>query len=136
VILKIQMAKNPACAGFCIVLPEPVWNSWKRHLGDPALVPDPKRPLVVRLNAPHKPGPTENTLIEPEPAWIIVFKIDPASSQSPRALTVVSRISTDSTALIHYTFDAAPEAAIKEGVLDRFAGSFRKRLLAAWSPST
>lgn len=74
-ILKIQMAKDPRCAGFCVVLPEPVWRSWGRHLGNPQLTGD---GATQRLEIPGT-VPIEG-VVEPEPAWIIVFKIDRESA--------------------------------------------------------
>lgn len=135
-ILKIQMAKDAHCAGFCVVLPEPVWRSWARHLGDPQLVPDPKLPGVLRLTAPNLPTLAASgagaPLVEPEPAWIIVFEIDRASSMSPKPLKVTRRIATDSAALIHFAFDAAPEAAIASGAIIKFEEAFRRRLEVYW----
>lgn len=132
-ILKIQMAKDPRCKGFCVVLPEPVWQSWARHLGDPELAADPRVAGILRLNAPPASPPAGEPVVEPEPAWIFVFKIDRASAASPRPLKVVKRIATDSRALIHFAFDVAPEAAIEEGALARFESAFAARLAQHWT---
>lgn len=132
-ILKIQMAKDPRCAGFCVVLPEPVWQSWARHLGDPELVDDPDVKGILRLRAPSVEGPDDETVVEPEPAWIIVFKVDRESTLSPRPLKIVKRIATDSAALIHYAFDEAPEAAIDAGALQTFGATFASRLELHWN---
>jgi hypothetical protein len=130
-ILKIQMAKDPRCAGFCVVLPEPVWRSWKRHLGDPPLEDDPDRPGIVRLATPAASDDDEK-LIEKEPAWILVFRIDRDSDETPRPLEIVRQIATDSAALLHFAFEEAPEAAVSEGALDRFAAAFERRLGTQW----
>jgi hypothetical protein len=132
-ILKIQMAKDPRCAGFCVVLPEPVWQSWARHLGDPELVDDPDADGILRLRVPTAESHDDETIVEPEPAWIIVFKVDRESALSPRPLKIVKRIATDSAALIHYAFDEAPEAAIAAGALQTFEATFAARLRLHWN---
>jgi hypothetical protein len=135
-ILKIQMAKDPRCAGFCVVLPEPVWQSWARHLGNPALTDDPSAEGILRLVAPAPVDQSpDESIVAPEPAWIIVFKLDRESELSPRPLQIVKRIRTDSAALIHYAFDDAPQAAIEEGALRTFEASFARRLGAVWDSS-
>lgn len=130
-ILKIQMAKDSSCAGFCVVLPEPVWRSWERHLGSPALTADPDRPGVLRMTAPSESRHAE-PLIEKEPAWILVFKIDRESAETPRPLAIVKQIATDSHALLHHAFEEAPRHAVAEGALERFSSAFERRLGAAW----
>jgi hypothetical protein len=130
-ILKIQMAKDPRCAGFCVVLPEPVWQSWARHLGDPPLE-EATPPGILRLRAPTPDHSSDESVVEPEPAWIIVFKVDRESQLSPRPLKIVKRIATDSAALIHFAFDAAPEAAIEVGALKTFEAAFAARLARHW----
>lgn len=132
-ILKIQMAKDERCAGFAAVLPEPVWRSWSCHLGAPELIPDEHDPDVWHLRAPG--AGYAGTLVEAEPAWILVFRIDRESDQSPKPLEIVKRIATDSRALLHYAFDAAPEAAIAEGAMEAFEATFRERLVAG-GPAT
>lgn len=132
IILKIQMAKDPRCVGFCVVLPEPVWRSWAVHLGGPALVPDHSNPMVQRLRVPGVQA--DQDVVEAQPAWIIVFRVDRGSTVSPKPLQIVTRIATDSAALIHYAFDAAPEAAISYGAMTTFEGTFRHRLSENWVP--
>lgn len=132
IIVKIQMAKDPRCAGFCVVLPEPVWNSWASHLGQPELQRDENDPEVSRLKAPEVETAEGAEVVEPEPAWILVFRIDRDSTDSPRPLAIVHRIATDSRALAHYAFDEAPEQAIERGALDRYRDSFKQRLKTNW----
>jgi hypothetical protein len=129
-ILKIQMAKDEGCMGFAVVLPEPVWRSWERHLGQPKLLTDQRNPDVFQLRAPADGD--GDSVIEAEPAWILVFRVDRQSAESPKPLKVVKRIATDSAALIHYAFDAAPQAAIEEGAMATFAQTFRGRLMRHW----
>lgn len=71
-------------------------------------------------------------LVEREPAWILVFRIDRDSAETPRPLTIVKQIATDSHALLHYAFEEAPHFAIAEGALDRFSTTFERRLGTAW----
>jgi hypothetical protein len=94
------------------------------------LTTDPSDPGLQRLRAPVDEGDQE--VIEAQPAWIIVFRLDRASDVSPKPLQIVTRIATDSAALIHYAFDAAPEAAIALGAMDRFASAFGTRLSRYW----
>jgi hypothetical protein len=129
-ILKIQMAKDPSCRGFAVVLPEPVWRSWERHLGQPALEQDPEAADVLRLRAPEVT--LDGAVVEPEPAWILVFRVDRSSADSPKPLEITKRIATDSAALIHFAFDEAPEAAIREGAMKSFGLTFKSRLAAHW----
>lgn len=133
-IVKIQLAKDEGCTGFAVVLPEPVWRSWERHLGQPHLLPDERDPDVLQLRAPADGD--RDPVIEAEPAWILVFKVDRESRASPKPLKIVERIATNSAALIHYTFDAAPEAAIEEGAMATFTQTFRKRLMSHWTGRT
>lgn len=130
-VLKIQMAKDSGCTGVAIVLPEPVWNSWSRHLGQPALESDASDPGVLQLRASVEEG--EEPVVEPEPAWILVFKIDRSSTDSPRPLIITKRIATDSVALLHYAFDVAPAAAISGGAMGKFSATFQQRLKKHWS---
>ena len=118
-------------AGFAVVLPEPVWESWGTHLGRPDLqqIGDPGD-RRFRLGVPVG---DDDDLVKAEPAWIIVFRIDRASSASPRPLAITMRIQTDSRALLHYAFDVAPQAAIEEGAILGFERAFRRRLAARWN---
>lgn len=133
-VFKIQMAKDPKCAGFCVVLPEPVWESWQRHLGSPLVKPIPGSAGVSRLVVRLAAGVTalvgdETAPIEVEPAWIIVFRIDRGSAKSPKPLVVTQRIATDSATLLRLAFDTAPERAIAEGVVQKYAETFAERIL-------
>lgn len=130
-ILKIQMAKDETCAGFAVVIPEPVWRSWERHLGQPGLVQDARDPDVLQLRMPA--GEDEDPVVEAKPAWILVFRVDRESQASPKPLKIVKRIATDSATLIHHAFDSAPEAAIEEGAMATFARTFRGRLMRSWT---
>ncbi len=124
-ILKIQMTRGDDCAGFAMLLPEPVWDSWRTHLGLPDLVND---GAIWRLAAPVRDG----GLVEPDRAWIYVADIDVQSAESPRPLKIVKTIVTTSAALIHYAFEAAPERAVEAGAIRDFRASVDRRVGRFW----
>ena len=125
-ILEIQMARDPECAGFAIVLPLPVWESWYAHLGLPQLEEDGG---VWWLRAPVS---RESGLVEPARAWIFVFDIDRDSAESPQPLAVRRPISTTSADLLHYAFERAPQYAIENGALTRYKRSLEVRVRRYW----
>ena len=125
-ILEIQLARDPDCVGFAIVLPIPVWESWLRHLGNPALYQDAG---FWRLRAPEA---LEQELVEPDRAWIYVTDIDRDSAESPHTLRVVQSITTTSADLIHHVFERAPEHAASTGALADYKQSLDARIRKFW----
>ena len=129
-IYKIELAKRCQCAGFAIVLPTPVWESWKRHLGQPdlkAMDGDPSRRALLAPNEP-KPDPRQ-----PSVATIYVFDIDSDSRESPQPLRVVQRISCTAQALSYHAFVVAADKATRNNVVETFRTRFAERIGRAWN---
>lgn len=129
-ILKMELAaRDEECVGFAIVLPVPVWDSWLRHLGLPALESSPDDPSVQRFQ-PVSAATT--TSADTTPSWIVVFDIDRESGESPQPLRIVNRIAASPEALIHYAFNAAPAEAIERGAVKRFRSVLIERVTRNW----
>jgi hypothetical protein len=129
-IFEIQLSRTSDCAGFAIALPEPVWDSWRTHLGLPELQQDGD---IWRLRTPFSAdGGSGGGLVEPDRAWIFVFDIDRESQESPLPLRILRPIVTTSADLMHYTFERAPEQALAAGALPRYRRALEARLRAAW----
>lgn len=128
-VLKIQMAHHPDCAGFVIVLPVPVWDSWLRHLGRPHL-----EPVKGDTSCLHLVGPDESggEILDSARAWVFVFDVDREAPASPHPLRIVHRVATSSAALIHYAFQSASQRAIEQGVIKRYRGVLEGRVLQGW----
>ena len=86
-ILKMEMAKHLECAGFSMVIPAPVWDSWLRHLGNP----DIDRGEVIGLPSPEGES---SELVSDSRSWIFIFDIDRGSAESPQPLRIAKRIAT------------------------------------------
>lgn len=125
-ILEIQLSRDSDCAGFAIVLSHPVWESWLRHLGNPALHEDDG---FWRLRAPEA---REQELVDPDRAWIYVVDIDRDSAESPQPLRVIQSITTTSADLIHHVFERAPEHAASTGALAEFKRTLEARVRKHW----
>jgi hypothetical protein len=127
-IFKIELAARHAdCAGFAIVLPVPVWDSWVRHLGQPTFQPIGDDATNVRLPQP------EGADLGSEPvANIYVFDIDTASKEVPNPLRIVKRVSCSAAALAHYAFVVAAEKAMAKQVVARFRSTFMQRAEKGW----
>jgi hypothetical protein len=129
-ILKIQMTQHEQCAGYTLVIPISVWDSWLRHLG---------RPHLERARGPDGMlltlvGPDElhQQILESSRAWIFVFDIDRESTESPRPLKVIHKIVTSSAALVHYAFQTAADRAIANGVIDSYRKVLSTRIIDSW----
>lgn len=134
-LLEMELARDSNCSGFVIVLPLPVWTSWLRHLGRPALTPDSSDPTLLRLEIPQQPATTTDQgeqLVRPEPAWIFVFDIDRDSSQSPKPLVIIHRIATDAASLMHFAFEEAVTKATDAGVMGKYRTAFIGRVKTFW----
>ncbi|HWB08608.1 MAG TPA: hypothetical protein VG826_05265 [Pirellulales bacterium] len=127
-ILKMQLARHPDCAGFFIILPKPVWDSWLRHLGRPTLTQIGDDPLRQALSIP--PGQIEQD--GQATAWVLVFDIDVESSESPKPLKILHLIHTSASALRYYAFDAASDFALAHDVIQRFREVMAARVIEGW----
>lgn len=128
-VFKIQLAGHKNCAGFVIILPLPVWESWLRHLGSPKLVPAAKDATLSYLRAPRE---EQQELMEAIRAWILVFDIDRDSRDSPQPLRIVRKVATSSAALVHFAFDAAAGRALELLVIERYRTVLESRLREGW----
>lgn len=129
-ILKVRMAEHPSCAGFMLILPLPVWDSWRRHFGFPDLHAHDGDVTLVALASP-----TEDSAMLRVSArsWVFVFDIDRESKESPQPLRTVLRIATSAEALLHYAFLAAADAGVAAGVIDRFRAALSRRVISNWT---
>lgn len=128
-ILKVRMAEHPACAGFMLVLPLSVWESWRRHFGLPKLDAHEGDARLVSLAGP---GEEAAMLRVSARSWIFVFDIDRESTESPQPIRTVLRIATSAEALSHFAFLAAADAGVAAGVIDRFREVLSRRVLSNW----
>lgn len=126
-VFKFQLGLHDRCAGTVLALPRAVWNSWQPHLGGPELVPDPTDALLRTLPKPSGVGLTDEAT-----AWILVFDTDQSTGTSPNPLRIDAVIKTDTPTLLHYAFDAAPEAAFGGGATERLYSDICSRVLHWW----
>jgi len=129
-VLKMELTRDPTCAGFVIVLPVPVWDSWLRHLGQPTITPvegSDIDSLLTLDESDSSPGATESLT-----CVTVVFDIDRDSEESPQPLKIVQRISVQPEALIHFAFKAAPQYAINHDAIKRFREVLQKRVTGNW----
>lgn len=103
-MFKFQLGAHDRCVGCMLAIPESVWDSWQRHLGEPALTAEADG--TFSLLAPGKSRPN------PVPAWIYVFNPDAASAQTPSPVIVSKIIATEVSAMSHWALEIAPLAAI------------------------
>lgn len=114
-------------AGFAIVLPVPVWESWLKHLGRPQVAGTDPRQLALRT-----PTETERTSGEQSRATVYVFDVDRDSRETPNPLVIVQQVAISAGALIHHAFDRASAEAIGRGVVTTFRKSFMERAEKGW----
>lgn len=127
-VLKILMAEHKSCAGFVLILPSSVWDSWKRHLGNPD---------IKKISSGKSVFLGSNEKAEIQVAqcrsWIFVFDIEKNSAVSPHPLVVKEMIAASATALQEHAFDKAAKAALENDVVNRYRDVFSKRIKSAWS---
>lgn len=124
-MFKFQLAQNPRCAGCVLAVPMSVWDSWQRHLGDPALTAESDG--TYSLFEPGRARPVD------VPAWIYAFDLDASSLQSPSPVVVPRIIATDAEAMSHYTLTVAPAAALENiGAPTGMLAQLARRLRTIW----
>jgi hypothetical protein len=69
------------------------------------------------------------------PAWIYVFDVDSASSDTPNPIVVQKVIATDADSIAHYAVKVAPEFAIAEGGAAGMVATTIRRRLGEWWPA-
>lgn len=129
-IFKIELVRHADCAGFAIVLPVPVWDSWLRHLGQPALVQVGTDGKTAALLAE---GEDAANITATSKSSVYIFDIDRTSSESPQPLKIIHRVLASAAALQHFAFDVAAEEAIKRNVVPSFRSSFIDRVGRGWA---
>lgn len=124
-MFKFQLTGHRHCAGCVFAVPEPVWDSWQKHLGGPAL---------------KNLGGGDFELIEPDrekpitsKTWIYVFDVDTTSTETPQPIVVRKVVSTDADALSYYALKVAPQHALAPGgSADRLLANIHSRLMQWW----
>lgn len=124
-VFKFQLAGHRSCAGCVFAVPEPVWDSWQRHLGRPEL-----KDLGgdnFELVEPGRDTPVASR------TWIYVFDIDTTSAETPQPIVVRKVVSTDADSLTHFALKVAPQHALaRGGSADRLLESIHARLVSRW----
>ena len=128
-IYKIELAQAAECAGFAIVLPMPVWESWLKHLGKPKLEVKPGDEAIYQMRAP-KSAPTKSS--KRARAMVYVFDINTGAAESPSPLKIVRRVEVSADALAHHAFVKASDEAIRRGVVGKFRKSMIARISNGW----
>lgn len=129
-IFKIELARDPQCAGFAIVLPVPVWQSWLRHLGQPQLTAQTRKDKRVHLAIPFEASTASGQRAQ---ATIYVFDIDRSADESPHPLHIVQEVAVSADALVYHTFVRASNEALERGVIETFRRSFMRRVQQGWT---
>jgi hypothetical protein len=127
IMLKFQIGAHESSAGCVLALPSSVWDSWQRHLGKPELTS--RGDGTFELS---KPGGLGTSHV---PAWIYVFDVDSASSDTPNPIVVQKVIATDADSIAHYAVKVAPDFAIAEGGAAGMVATTIRRRLGEWWPA-
>jgi hypothetical protein len=128
-IFKIELARETECAGFAIVLPIPVWDSWLKHLGQPELIKSEAGETNFTLPMPPNAAKTSG---ERARATVYVFDTDQESAESPLPLKIVQRVDVSADALSYHAFVRASNEAIQRGVIQSFRNSMIDRVRKGW----
>jgi hypothetical protein len=124
-MFKFQLAQNPRCAGCVLAVPMSVWDSWQRHLGEPALTAEADG--TYSLFEPGRARPAN------VPAWIYAFDLDATSPHTPSPVLIPKIIATDADAMSHYTLTVAPAAALENiGAPTGMLAQLSRRLRTIW----
>ncbi len=129
-IFKIELARDPQCAGFAIILPIPVWDSWLKHLGRPELIPTAEGSHRVALTAPSDAATASG---ERARATVYVFDIDRTAAESPHPLQIVQEVEVSADALAYHSFVRASNEALQGGVIATFRRSMIQRVQKGWN---
>ena len=119
-MFKFQLGLHERSAGCIFAVPQAVWDSWQRHLGQPELLH--RADGTSRLAVPEE-------IDAPSKSWIYVFDVEVSSTTSPNVLVLNQAISTSAAALSHYALARAPAAAMEPGgAADKLIESVESRL--------
>ncbi len=120
VAFKFQATKRESSVGCILVLPKPVWDSWRPFLGDPEIVE--QADGTQRLWDGSGSDPSD---------WIYVFDVAnlPGEAGSPAPLAVELVIGTDAATLSKAALDIAPQKAVAgQGSQDAVLTALHRRL--------
>jgi hypothetical protein len=124
-MFKFQLGQHGRCAGCILAIPQSVWDSWQRHLGNPLVTAEADGTFSLL-----KPGQTRSAEC---PAWIFVFDPDAAAAATPSPIIVNRTIGTDAPSFSYWALEVAPEAAVSN--IDAEAGflaSLSRRMKEVW----
>lgn len=123
---KFQLGGHRECAGTGFAIPEPVWRSWRRHLGDPALIDNGDGTFSLPTTVADQAPDTSN-------AWLFVFRLGESSHDRPRSIESHLTIRIDVQRLIDLVLQVSPAAAMDEGgPVDGVTAKARKRIAKLW----
>jgi len=123
-LMKFRLASQGSCAGVAFAIPAAVWDSWQRHLSAPILAPAVDGTYRLALD------PAESSVN----AWIYVFDLDAESPITPNPIVINKIIHTNSEAVAHFAFKAAPDAILAEGGSGSLVVDVIRTRLATWWP--
>lgn len=132
-IFKTELARRSNSAGFAILLPVPVWESWRKHLGQPELTRVDGDAGHMALLAPGESASADPAVGD---ATIYVCDIDTDSSESPQPLHITQRVTCTAHALSYHAFVGAADRAFERHVVDSFRATFAERIERAWAASS
>ena len=124
ILMKFQVATHPECAGVVFAIPQAVWDSWQRYLGQPALVD------LGRGNFELLQDPKERDA----KSWILVFDILSDGSSTPNRIQVKAQIKTNADTLSNHAFKQVPELALQHGTSPIALLSNIQGRIATWIP--
>lgn len=125
-MLKFEAGVHPRCAGTALSIPQAVWDSWRRHLGEPPLSELDDGSYNLRHPEVLDPGAD---------AWICVFDVDAAASVSPAPLVIRQMIATDAASLARYALRDVPAHAFSDAGAGATVIAAIRRRLAQWWPA-
>lgn len=128
-IFKIELARDPQCTGFAIVLPAPVWESWLKHLGRPELAVSEGNGKRLALAVPSSAATASG---ERARATVYVFDIDRDAIESPNPLRIIQEVDVSADALVYHSFVRASNEALQRGVIETFRRSLIRRVRMGW----
>lgn len=123
-MLKFEAGVHPRCAGTALAIPQAVWDSWGRHLGEPRLSALDDGSYSLEHPEVVEPGAR---------AWIYVFDVDTNAPLDPAPLVVKQTIATDAASLASYALRDVPAHAFSDaGAGLAVMGAIRRRLARWW----
>lgn len=125
-VYKFQIGDHEDCAGCGFVIPLPVWESWRRHLGNPTLQPRPDG--TYSLESPRVSRDRGG-----QHAWIFVFSLSDTPTESRRTITPWRIIRTDAETLIDLALVVSPYFATQTGgPVDKLKENASLRIARLW----